>query len=144
MENFDNIIEIMIRQHRTLQKDLGGALVLSEVKNNPDTEEIDNNLRQFKIDLGEHLQLENSIFYPELLKIMKEKGVDTLKTEDFISQMKAIGEVVMTFLSKYKDAQVIGNQFEDFKREIVGIISALNLRIESEESGVYGYWGIYK
>lgn len=142
MQELENIVEEMISQHRTLQKDLGGALDL--VKNEePDFVQIDADLKKFIKDLEEHLKLENDIFYPSLLKKMKEKDVDTSKTEDFINQMKEIGTVVMIFLGKYKSNIEIENQFADFKNDLSTIVSALNLRIESEESGVYGYWGLY-
>lgn len=143
MENLENIIENLTAQHRLLQKDLGKVLDLSK-EENPNAVEIDIGLRQFTTDLQEHLHLENDIFYTELLKRMRDKGVDTTKTEDFISQMKEIGVVVMGFLTKYKDTENIKGRFEDFKNELGNIISALNLRIESEESGVYGYWSIYQ
>jgi len=143
MDNLENIIETMIRQHRTLQKDLGVAVDLAN-EGIPNTETIDITLKQFLADLSEHLQLEGGIFYPELLKKMKASGVETIKTEDFINQMKAIGEVVMTFLNKYNTADKIKDGIESFRKELVNIVSALNMRIELEEGGVYSYWEMYK
>ena len=141
--NLDNIIEVMVAQHRVLQKDLGTALELSK-EQITNFSVINDGLLKFSIDLPEHLQLENDIFYPELLNRMKNKGVDTSKTQEFINQMIEIGVAVSAFLVKYKDAQSINGQFESFKKEIPSMVSALNLRIESEESGVYDYWEIYK
>jgi len=143
MENLNNIVEQLTSQHRNLQKDLGKTWDLSK-EENPNMTEIDVSLRQFTTDLQDHLHLENDIFYSELLKRMKNKGVDTVKTEDFIAQMSKIGVVVMGFLTKFKDTESIKSQFNDLKNELGDIISALNLRIESEESGVYGYWSIYQ
>lgn len=143
MENLDNIIERMVQQHRNLQKDIGIALVLSkneEIKAN----EINAYLKQFSLDLKEHLNLENGIFYPELIDAMKSKGIDTLKTEDFINQMKEIGVVVTAFLEKYTEISNIEKDLSIFIKELENIISVLNLRIESEEDGVYSYWGMYK
>ncbi|MCX6793097.1 MAG: hemerythrin domain-containing protein [Candidatus Falkowbacteria bacterium] len=143
MENLENIVPTMIGQHRVLQKDLGAALELvtseaSDIKN------IINNLEKFSIDLPEHLQLENGVFYPNLISKMKERNIDTAKTEDFINQMKEIGVVIMAFLDKYKAETDIESQLEVFKEELASVVSALNLRVESEESGVYGYWEIYQ
>ena len=143
MNELDNIIEVMISQHRTLQKDLGGALN-STNGDKSSADDISNGLKQFTADLTPHLQLENEVFYPELLKRMKASGVDTTKTEDFINQMKDVGTVVMAFLGKYKDRTNITDQLESFKIELTGIISALNMRIELEEGGVYDYWEMYK
>lgn len=143
MENRDNIIERMIEQHRTLQKDLGGAFDL--LKNERvNVIEVNNYLKKFSLDLEGHLSLENGIFYPELLTMMKNKGIDTSKTEDFINQMREIGVVVTSFLEKYKEVSSIENELSDFKNELENIISVLNLRIESEEDGVYSYWEMYK
>ncbi|MCX6757107.1 MAG: hemerythrin domain-containing protein [Candidatus Nomurabacteria bacterium] len=133
----------MMQQHRNLQKDIGIALVLSkneEIKAN----EINAYLKQFSLDLKEHLNLENGIFYPKLIDAMKSKGIDTLKTEDFINQMKEIGVVVTVFLEKYTEISNIEKDLSIFIKELENIISVLNLRIESEEEGVYSYWGMYK
>jgi len=132
-----NLISTMISQHRVLQKDLGAEVELSE------SEELHNGLEQFTKDLVEHLGLENETFYPELLKGMKEKEQDTTKTELFIGEMKEIEKAVHAFLDKYNSAENIQKDVAEFKQELSGIVDALNLRIESEESGVYSYWGLF-
>ena len=139
MENTKNIIETLIAQHRVLQNDLGGALELSEIEN-PNISEIDSCLKKFLLDLPEHLSLENETFYPELLTQMENKKMDTSKTKAFIEEMNVIGVAVIAFTDKYKNESLIKDQFNDFKKELVNIISVLNTRIESEESGVYLYW----
>ncbi len=100
-------------------------------------------LEQFKKDLVEHLTLENETFYPELLKDMQAKGQDTAKTEQFVAEMKDIEKVVVAFLEKYKDEQSIKEKIDEFKKEFPNIGKTLNLRIESEEVGVYSYWGLF-
>lgn len=141
MRELHDTIEIMVNQHRKLKNDLDNVLALSE-KVDVDFNEIENILNKFSFDLQEHLHLENDIFYPALLENMREQGADTLKTENFINQMKEIGTILFVFLEKYKDSINIKNHLIDFKRESVDIISELNLRIESEESGVYIYGGL--
>lgn len=143
MENLDNIVERMTSQHRLLQQDLIGALELSK-QGVAMSEEIENGLKRFVIDLQEHLHLENEVFYPTLLGNMKRNGADTTSTQSFIDEMKAIGVVVGAFLEKYADSGVIESQFESFKTELESIANALTLRIEAEELGVYCYWDIYK
>lgn len=142
MEEINDIVNKMISQHRILQKDINDALDLSK-NENVDILKISVDLKQFFVDLQEHLHLENEIFYPELLKKMESKGLDTSKTKDFINQMKNIGIVVITFLDKYRDVSSIENHMNDFKKEISDIVGVLNLRIQSEETGVYGYWDMY-
>jgi iron-sulfur cluster repair protein YtfE (RIC family) len=139
----ENIIETMINQHRILQKDLGLAFELSNNENS-NYLEINNYLNKFKIDLSEHLNIENGIFYPELIIRMKNNKIDTVKTEEFISEMKKIGGSISNFLEKYNNACKIEEEFENFKIELKDIIFILNMRIESEESGVYFYWDLYK
>lgn len=138
----NNLVSILIRQHRDLQKDLGNVdlLVQGEKLN---AIEIASDLRKFRVDLLAHLELENGVFYVELLQKMKEKGQDTTKTELFIEEMHEIGTAVMVFLDMYKEAGSIEADILKFSNELHKIISVLNLRIESEESGVYAYWGLF-
>lgn len=143
MEPFDTIIETMKDQHRVLQDDLSDALKAAKSVT-PDERGIEGRLVSFSLHLMEHLHLENDIFYPELLKRMQKSGADTSNTEDFIYQMNEIGATVMAFLEKYRKAPGSESGLETFRKELSGIISALNLRIESEEVGVYGYWELYK
>lgn len=142
MSEEKNIVSTMVEQHRGLQKDLGGVVdALNSEK--PDSVEIDKLLKQFIKDVTAHLELENNVFYVQLLEKMKAKGQDTAKTEQFIAEMKDIEKVVLAFLGKYKDAESIENKMGEFKPEFAGIVNTLNLRIESEESGVFAYWGLF-
>lgn len=142
MVNNKTLVSELISQHRNLQKEVGaitGYLEVSPVN----AEGIARDLAQFRIDLMEHLGIENDYFYVELLKAMKEKGQDTSKTEQFIAEMVGIGKVVTTFLDKYKDASVIQDKTDEFVEEFGKIAETLTLRIESEEAGVYSYWGLF-
>ena len=137
-----NIVSAMIEQHRSLQKDL--EKVADELNNEkPESVEIGKLLKHFTNDLTEHPHLENEVFYVDLLRKMKNKGQNTAKTEQFIAEMNEIGNTVMAFLGKYKDPASIETEIVSFKKDLLGIIPALNLRIESEESGVYAYWGLF-
>lgn len=140
MADEENLVSRLVKQHRGLQKDLSLA---AELLNNgqPDSGEIDKSLKGFADDLNAHLSLENNVFYVKLLEKMKGKGMDISKTEQFIAEMGEIGKTVMAFLDKYGDAEKIGSQLADLNKELQAIISVLNLRIESEEAGVYAYWG---
>ncbi len=142
MVESQNLVSIMIAQHRGLQKDLGAVLVLAD-EGVEKCDVIDNLLNQFNNDLAVHLALENNTFYKELLQKMKAKNQDTTKTEMFILEMNLIAKAVAEFLQKYSGCQNIKENISVFKPELTEIISVLNLRIESEEAGVYAYWGLF-
>ncbi len=142
MNELENIVPKLIGQHRLLQKDLGEvAIILKNEK--PTGVEIEKWLQEFTKDLQEHLHLENEVFYVELLKKMKEAGIDTTNTEAFIADMKNIGDTVEAFMKKYEGASVIEKELTEFTNEFSPLVNTLNIRIESEESGVYLYWNLY-
>jgi regulator of sigma D len=135
----DNIITKLIQQHRLLQNDLG--CVNSELTlDKPGNNKIIKLLDEFTNDLNKHLKLENDVFYVELLSKMKNNGIDTTNTEKFILEMHDIGTTVMAFLNKYNSEQNINHNISNFRTDLQKIISALNMRIEAEEEGVYMYW----
>jgi regulator of sigma D len=137
------IITTLIKQHHVLQSDLELVNNLISNSENTDTEKIIQFLKKFEENLFEHLELENGKFYPELLRNMESKGQDTTKTELFIAEMKNIEKGVVTFLEKYKKSQSIKENMEEFKNNFSSVVETLNLRIESEEAGVYSYWGLF-
>lgn len=69
--------------------------------------------------------------------MLKDKGDNTTNTEAFIAEMNGIKETVVAFLNKYGALENINNDKSEFLTDLKGIIEALNLRIESEEEGVY-------
>lgn len=133
------IIVQMISQHRGLQADLGDDKHLAEAAP-VDPAAVVSGLQKFAVDLTTHLALENNVFYVELLKDMRAKGQPTEATERFIAEMKGIEQVVMGFLLKYQDPATIAQSLLTFQEELKLIIGALNMRVESEEAGVYLYW----
>lgn len=136
------IIKILINQHRALQSDLGLVSTFLQSEN-VNVSNIIQSLSNFKSKLLEHLKLENDEFYPGLLKKMKEKEMKTEDTVKFIQQMKSIGVVVMAFLEKYNSKNAILGEINVFKKDLNEIILTLNLRIESEEQGVFTYWNLF-
>jgi len=124
-------VETLKKQHKGLQADLSAVAGLVSGA------DISSGLVKFKNDLIEHLNLENGTFYAELLKKMKDAGQDTKDTEAFIESMNDIAKVVMAFLEKYSVAEHVNNNIDAFIQETGGIIKAFNVRIESEEEGVY-------
>jgi len=127
----ETLVETLKKQHKGLQADLSAVAGLVSGA------DISSGLVKFKNDLIEHLNLENGTFYAELLKKMKDAGQDTKDTEAFIESMNDIAKVVMAFLEKYSVAEHVNNNIDAFIQETGGIIKAFNVRIESEEEGVY-------
>ncbi len=142
-EEKKTMISTMLEQHRVLQKDLTLIKNLLSTDRKVSCEKISQFLEQFAKDLNIHLELENGIFYPALLKEMKDKDQDTSNREAFIVEMKNIEKIVVAFLRKYKDAKVLEEKFDAFKKELLIVIDTLNLRIESEEE-LYQCWGYLK
>jgi len=132
----------MIQQHRELQKMIVGVVELVEMES-VDVDKVVRGLKEFSNKLTEHLKLENEKFYPKLLEGMKSKEQDTVKTEMFVAEMVGIEKAVGEFLTKYGDVDSVKNKLEELRVELPGIVDALTLRIESEEAGVYSYWGLF-
>ena len=139
MDSLDNIIETMVMQHRILQKYLGEIKIFAEAAE-PEINLIGRNLRSFAVALAGHRQLEEGIFYPELLKRMAERGSDITKIKEFIGEMIKISEVIEVFLNKYPSEAELRTYLSDFRPALEEVSQKLNLRIESEEAGVFSYW----
>lgn len=134
------LVEELIGQHRKLQKDLQAALGLCDQAQEKNAQLIFTQLLKFKIDLNQHLDLENNFFYPDFINKKKERGEEVSSTQAFIGMMDEIGEAVLKFLEEYnKEDKILVNKLM-FKNELQSIISALNTRIETEEEGIYGMY----
>lgn len=135
----DNIIEILLSQHKILIKKMAD---LKEEAEKPQfsSDVLNRLLADFKNILIEHINLENNVFYPELFKQMKNRGMDIVNAMEFVNKMKVIGNKVYKFLEKYAEASAIANNSANFKIDLNDIISILLIRIESEEDGIYLYW----
>jgi len=140
MINPEELISTLKTQHRTLQADLAQALNDATSGTGGKGATIVSALAKFKTDLLEHLKLENGEFYPDYLEKKIKRGEDVTGTKEFIRQMDDIGKAVMGFLDKYNTAESIDVSLPTFQEELPGIIRTLNVRIETEEEGVYGIY----
>jgi len=138
-----NLITSLVAQHKKLQEDLAEVMSLCQNEKEVSGEKVLTGLNLFKVDLLEHLELENNTFYVQLLASMKKAGQDTEKTEKFISEMDQIGKDVIGFLDSFSNPQSIEKDPVSFKETLKTITSVLNIHIESEEAGVYSYWGLF-
>lgn len=93
-----------------------------------------------------HLLLENTLFYPVILEGMKQKNTpleQVSKTQMFISEMKDIEMKVTQFFGAHKDEETIRAKKEEYLRGLEEIMSALIMRIETEEDSVYLMWDFF-
>jgi regulator of sigma D len=132
-----NLVSTLKAQHRALQVDLGLALDSTQKETTDSGENILSSLEKFKQDLLGHVSLENNKFYPMLLEKMKEHGDATDNTKKFISAMDNIATAVIGFLTKYNEVKTIMADRQVFVQNLENIIKTLNVRIESEEEGVF-------
>lgn len=134
----DNILEKVLEQHRSLKNIL--LLTEKQLDSSSNSQRILDLLNKFVDELKAHLKLENSVFYPELLKRMVAKGLNTKKTEKFIAEMKDIEKVLYVFFDKNKSVKNIQKDFELFKKKFLSIKEDIFLRVDSEEDGVFLYY----
>ena len=96
-------------------------------------------ISKFKIDLKTHLDLEDNIFYPEILEFFAEKGLNSSNVQEFINSMKAIAVIVLGFFEKYSDKDKIEVSAEKFGSDFQLIKEKIEMRMSAEEDGVYLY-----
>ena len=139
----ENILDILIKQHREI------ASIATNITNlSKDTvgnsEEILSSLTELSKKITEHIQIEDKLFYPQLLTSMKKRDMDITKIEMFIKDMDDILNSADEFFRKYNSAQNITNNATQFNIDFKPIASVLSIRMESEEDGVYLYWDFSK
>lgn len=134
------LVSRLTAQHRTLQSDLASAMTAVDSHDASQGADILSCLGKFKKDLVEHMDLENGVFYPDYLRKKAVRGEDITSTKEFIQQMDEIGKVVTKFLDSYASEETITASLPDFKHELSSIIHTLNMRIETEEEGVFNIY----
>ncbi len=138
------IISTLIKQHIKIKQDMDITLSLIDLDNkDTSAKSVHEAMNNFIADLQEHLKLENDVFYVELLDSMKTAKQDISKTGMFIEEMKGIEKSFLNFYKQFDTEEKIKNNLELFKEQFEQIKNILIIRIESEEAGVYGYWGLF-
>lgn len=135
------LVKLLISQHDDLRRDV--QAILSKKPNAKNgTKVLQSLLAKFDTDFREHLTLEDTVFYIELLKIMETRHEDTVATKKFIEEMRKISRQVFDFLEQYTDVKNIEADRQVFFTKFKHVADILYLRLESEESGVYEYYDI--
>ncbi|QQS60959.1 MAG: hypothetical protein IPN70_03655 [Candidatus Moraniibacteriota bacterium] len=94
-------------------------------------------LNTFKKNLVAHLKLEDEKFYPDYFNTKEENERAVEMGKQLIEEMNNIAKDVLNFLDTYTSVDSIRNAKEDFRKEFLGIMSTLNMRIETEEEDLY-------
>ena len=131
-----NLIDKFISEHNSLKK-LLGKIKSEAVINSPDFTFIFGSLKKFKKNLKEHVDLENDSLYSPLLEKYKGKPSEIEYIEKFISDMDELAKEIYDFIDKYTYKQKIEKRFDEFKKELDFVISSLQIRVTSEEKGVF-------
>lgn len=138
-------LDILLAQHKDIRSKIGEMLNLASLEV-PDFGTILKCLSLFNAILHGHLELEDKIFYPEILAKMEKKNLDSTNTKIFILKMKEIEKKVAEFIIKYSSIEKIKTDFEDgvkdniYYNHLNEIVSIVLLRIDTEEDSVYMYW----
>jgi len=132
-----NIIKLLTSQHNNLKKILLEIKKLS-TKDNPDYSAIIKKQETFKKLLTEHLDTENNILYPRILKEYNKKNISGIKS--LIYEMKEIETNVNNFLEKYKTSSIIQKQINQYIPELIDIIETFSIRMESEKDALFIAW----
>jgi hemerythrin-like domain-containing protein len=138
MNTHKQLLEILLTQHAELRKML--VEVAKETENEaPNSEWLLDELILFRTKLDEHLHLEDGVFYPEVLKVLKDHGESTTNTEKFVAEMKDLGAIVYGYLDKYATIEAMVENSREFKTNIQDMAAKILLRVSVEEEGVYLY-----
>ena len=137
------LIQTLLEQNKELIRIVSAISNETSDKNNINTQKITSDLEEFAHKLEEHVTLENDKFYVILIRNMQKAGMDVSGIETFIAEMKGIADRIIDFLTKYKTSDSISEDLDKFNTDLNAMIKILEMRIESEEEGVYLYWKPY-
>lgn len=134
MMNPQELISILKSQHTVLKSGLETAY------GKADANDIILTLKKFRVDLIDHMKLENTEFYPDYMDKKIKRGESVEITREIIVQMNEIAKAIFIFLSKYGTAQSIDKNISSFKSELLDITGILRIRVDTEEEGIYGVY----
>lgn len=133
------LVSALRKQHKNLSENISKCLEEVET-DSPDYEKILEDLRAFNKDLGGHLDMENDIFYPELLQYLGGKGLPISGIEKFIEEMMGVQEKMDGFFAKYDNIEKVKGSENDFAADLREMAAILSLRIEAEDDCAYVYF----
>jgi hemerythrin-like domain-containing protein len=131
-----NLIDKLISEHDSLKKILG-RVKNEAIKDAPDFTAVFGGLKKFKKLLGAHMDLENYELYPELFKKYWDRPNDIEYINSFKSEMDELAREIENFLEEYTYKDKIERLLPEFRKNLDFIISSLQIRISSEEKGVF-------
>lgn len=137
MDN-QTLLDLLLSQHRQLREDLA-SLDGELAKESPNFQIILSGLSRYKDDLAGHLQTEDRLFYPLLLKQLAENQLAIENTKRFIGEMDVISIHVQVFFAQYASLEALSSDPDAFARDFHAMSREILLRISAEEEGVYAY-----
>lgn len=134
----NEIIEKLKVQHRELQQTLHLAHAYAVGNDREAAQKCFAQLSKFRTEIAEHLSLENGVFYPDYILLKTARGESIEGTKKFIAEMDVIAKTALSFLDMYNSPEIISSAFDAYRAELQIVTSAINIRIEVEEDGVFG------
>ena len=134
------LVTMLKEQHRMLQSDLAAALENSKIETKESLESVVSGLVKFRSDLLAHMKLEGEKFYPDYFEKKIAKGESVENGKKFVKEMDDLAKTIIEFLDKYIVAGSIETSPVDFRKELSSMISTLNVRIETEEEGMFDFY----
>lgn len=138
--NPQELVAILKEQHRMLQSDLISTLENSKVETRESLEGVVSVLAKFRSDLLAHMKLEGEKFYPDYFEKKIAKGESVENGKKFVKEMDDLAKTIVEFLDKYAIVGSIETSLTDFRKELSAMISTLNVRIETEEEGMFDFY----
>lgn len=138
--NPQELVTTLKEQHRMLQADLSVALENSKIETKESLESVVSGLAKFRSNLLAHMKLEGEQFYPDYFEKKIAKGENIENGKRFIKEMDELAKTIIEFLDKYAVAGSVGASLVDFRKELSAMISTLNIRIETEEEGMFDFY----
>lgn len=136
--NNQTLLQLLLSQHHQLREDLK-ALESELTKESPDFPTVLSQLFLYKDHLAGHLQTEDRLFYPLVLKQLAENQLAIENTKRFIGEMDIISIHVQVFFEQYASLEAIASDPVTFTEGFHAMSQEILLRISAEEEGVYAY-----
>ncbi len=135
----NELIKILNKQHEYIRGVMRN-IEKEASKECPDTEILLHNFSEFKKALLEHLELEDTQFYPQLEIKLKEQCEDPSEIIEFGKKMLDVSGLVKSFLKNYDSKEKIEKDIDMFRRDLVVMFGELSARITSEDVFVHSQW----
>ena len=126
----DRLVDVLCQEHRIILTDYLELSYLCEVRH----EYRDKALKIFTNQLMNHFVLEDSKFYPFILKGLNAYPASESILQDVAKQAQSTSQKVANFLEKTKQELVTDEDWKNFQPHLIVAGQALRERIDLEEN----------